>query len=82
MTAAAAVRDWRGLAACRDKDPETFFPQTGHSAAAKLVCAACPVTAECLRLALGTGSRYGVWGGMTEAERRPVPRRRLTRGAA
>lgn len=77
--------DWRHRAACKGADPETFFPLPGHSpAAAKRVCADCPVRVQCLEYALGTGFRYGVWAGTTEAERRPLlaERRRLVRDVA
>jgi WhiB family transcriptional regulator, redox-sensing transcriptional regulator len=67
--------DWRHRAACRDMDPELFFP-LGTSAAnllqidaAKRICRTCPVREPCLRWALNTGDA-GVWGGTTEAERR------------
>ncbi len=69
-------RDWRKSAACRDADPELFFPVSavGPSredvARAKAVCASCPVRRPCLRFALATHQAYGVWGGMTEEERR------------
>jgi WhiB family redox-sensing transcriptional regulator len=66
--------DWRDDAACARTDPETFYPQ-GHTAqameeAAKRVCAGCPVREECLDYALSTGQYVGVWGGLSESERR------------
>ena len=67
--------DWR-VAACRDADPEMFFPlgsgvvADNQAAAAKAVCARCPVTAQCLDWALAAGIIEGVWGGQTEQERR------------
>jgi WhiB family redox-sensing transcriptional regulator len=73
--------DWRDRAVCRNKDPELFFPvgTTGPAldqlAEAKSVCRRCPVTDECLTWALDTGQRSGVWGGLSEEERRQ-PRRR------
>lgn len=73
--------DWRRQAACRDEDPELFFP-VGTSgpallqvAEAKSVCARCPVLAECLTWALETGEDAGVWGGLDEDERRALRRR-------
>src|ERR1700742_3876854 len=73
--------DWRHTAVCRDEDPELFFP-VGNSgpalaqiADAKLVCNRCPVTTECLSWALNTGQDSGVWGGMSEDERRALKRR-------
>ncbi|HYZ53175.1 MAG TPA: WhiB family transcriptional regulator [Streptosporangiaceae bacterium] len=76
--------DWTGLAACRrpDVDPEWFFPvgDTGPAlrevAAAKAVCAGCPVARECLDWALRMGEAAGIWGGTTPEERR-VLRRQL-----
>jgi WhiB family transcriptional regulator, redox-sensing transcriptional regulator len=70
--------DWRHRAACRDVDPELFFPvgTTGPAAdqveQAKAVCRGCPVSATCLSWALDTGQDSGVWGGLTEEERRAV----------
>jgi WhiB family transcriptional regulator, redox-sensing transcriptional regulator len=70
--------DWRHRAACRDEDPELFFPvsETGpgarQTAQAKVVCARCPVRAECLEYALENGLDHGIFGGLTERERRGV----------
>ncbi len=67
--------DWRHRAACRDLDPELFFPLGTSDAnllqidAAKRICRTCPVREPCLQWALNTGDA-GVWGGTTEAERR------------
>ena len=72
---------WRARAACRGEDPELFFPvgATGPALAqiaqAKRVCARCPVREACLSFALGTGQDYGIWGGLTEDERRNLRRR-------
>lgn len=73
--------DWRHKAVCRDEDPELFFP-VGNSgpalaqiADAKLVCNRCPVTTECLTWALESGQDAGVWGGLSEDERRALKRR-------
>lgn len=76
--------DWRVLAACRGIDPELFFPVSPDGPSldevrrAKAVCGDCVVRRECLEFALGTGQRHGVWGGLTEDERRflRVPRQR------
>lgn len=73
--------DWRRRAACRSEDPELFFPiGTGAPALkqteeAKRVCARCPVSAECLGWAMSTRQDAGVWGGLSEAERRSARRR-------
>jgi WhiB family transcriptional regulator, redox-sensing transcriptional regulator len=65
---------WQDQAACRDEDPAMFFPAVGASAAeAKRFCAArCPVRFECLAYAIRRGERFGVWGGMSERERRAL----------
>jgi len=73
--------DWRHRAACRDEDPELFFPVGTSGPAllqiteAKAVCRRCSVSGECLSWALGTGQNDGVWGGMSEDERRALKRR-------
>jgi WhiB family redox-sensing transcriptional regulator len=79
--------DWRHRAACRDEDPELFFP-VGTSgpallqiAEAKIACRRCPVSTECLNWALASGQDAGVWGGMSEEERRVVKRRHARTGA-
>ena len=69
---------WVADALCAQTDPESFFPPKGGSTeAAKRVCAACDVTAECLAYALRTGQDEGIWGGLSRMERRA-----LSRGAA
>ena len=69
--------DWRIDAACRDLDTAIFFPETEEAAAAaKAVCASCPVREACLEFALITRQDDGVWGGLTETERRRLRRRR------
>jgi WhiB family redox-sensing transcriptional regulator len=68
--------EWRDRAACRDTSPELFFPigTTGVALdqidSAKRVCTQCPVASECLDFALATNQEAGVWGGLTEEERR------------
>jgi WhiB family transcriptional regulator, redox-sensing transcriptional regulator len=67
--------NWRDLALCAQTDPESFFPEKGESVRpAKRVCAACEVRAECLQDALDRGERFGVWGGLSERERRALAR--------
>ena len=69
--------DWRKDAACRDLDTAVFFPEDDEGvAAAKAVCATCPVREACLDFALITRQDDGVWGGLDENERRRVRRRR------
>ena len=71
----AAGMDWRSYAACRDVDPDLFFPLGTVGASlpqieqAKQVCRTCPVSMPCLRWALDNGDA-GVWGGTTDEERR------------
>lgn len=73
---------WRELAACRPHDPELFFPlgPAGQSLEdaerAKAICASCPVRRDCLDFALDTSQEYGIWGGLTEDERRVLRHRR------
>lgn len=67
---------WHDRAACRDADPEQFFPPFGVNATeAKEVCGICDVRDECLQYALHEGIVYGVWGGMSERERMALRRR-------
>jgi WhiB family transcriptional regulator, redox-sensing transcriptional regulator len=66
---------WQDQSLCAETDPDAFFPEKGGStAAAKRVCRACPVRSECLEYALANDERFGVWGGMSERERRRVDR--------
>ncbi len=80
LTHVAPARDWRDTAACRDTDPDLFFPvgTTGPAidqiAAAKAVCEVCPSREECLQFALATNQDSGVWGGTSEDERRKLRR--------
>ena len=74
--------DWRHRAACRDEDPELFFPvsEVGpgarQAAEAKAVCARCPVRSRCLDYAIDNGLDHGVFGGTTERERSDLVRAR------
>ena len=73
--------DWRHHALCRDVDPELFFPigNTGPALLqideAKQVCQRCAVMDSCLQWALESGQDSGVWGGLSEDERRALKRR-------
>ena len=77
------VIDWRELAACRDSEPNLFFPvgTTGPALdlieEAKAICAECTVREECLMYALETNQEAGVWGGYAEDERRRLRKRWL-----
>lgn len=70
--------DWRKVAACRDTDPELFFPvgTTGHAIdqieAARAVCLTCEAREPCLEFALATNQESGVWGATSEEERRKL----------
>ena len=73
--------EWRRTAACRDTDPDLFFPvgTTGYALVqidrAKEVCGECPVKVDCLDYALETNQDSGIWGGTSEEERRTLRRR-------
>lgn len=72
--------DWHTEAACRGLNPDLFYGETSdHATDAKAVCATCPVRQECLDYALSNGEYYGIWGGMSERERRSM-RRALNTG--
>ncbi|GAB3181162.1 WhiB family transcriptional regulator [Streptomyces incanus] len=79
--------DWRTRAACRDEDPDLFFPIGTSGPAllqteqAKGVCRRCPVRQQCLDWAMDTGQSLGVWGGTSETERRTLKRRLKARRA-
>jgi WhiB family redox-sensing transcriptional regulator len=72
---------WQQDGLCRQTDAEVFFPEKGQSTrSAKAVCARCPVQAECLEWALEHDERFGIWGGLSERERRKLaPARVRTR---
>ncbi|HJQ00113.1 MAG TPA: WhiB family transcriptional regulator [Jatrophihabitans sp.] len=62
---------WMEFGLCRQTDPEVFFPEKGGSTRdAKRVCAGCEVRSECLLYALEHKERFGIWGGLSERERR------------
>ncbi|MBY0285595.1 MAG: WhiB family transcriptional regulator [Mycobacteriaceae bacterium] len=63
--------EWSARAVCSQTDPEAFYPEKGGSTKdAKKVCQGCPVQKKCLQWALDHDERYGVWGGLSERERR------------
>ncbi|MFF5986930.1 WhiB family transcriptional regulator [Prauserella flavalba] len=80
------IFEWSERAACRDEDPELFFPVSDmgpgaqQTEQAKAICARCPVRAECLTYALESGLDYGIFGGTTERERRALVRRNRAAG--
>lgn len=66
---------WQERALCAQTDPESFFPEKGGSTReAKRVCTTCEVRTECLEYALAHDERFGIWGGLSERERRRVRR--------
>ena len=66
---------WQAEALCAQTDPEAFFPEKGGSTReAKAVCQACQVREDCLEYALANDERFGIWGGMSERERRRLRR--------
>jgi WhiB family redox-sensing transcriptional regulator len=74
--------DWQERALCAQTDPEAFFPEKGGSTKeAKRICSRCPVRAECLDYALAHDERFGVWGGLSERERRHLRRAGLSEQA-
>lgn len=67
---------WAAQAACRTSDPDTLFVQGAAQNRAKAICSGCLVRTDCLADALDNRVEFGVWGGMTERERRALLRRR------
>lgn len=67
---------WQADSLCTQTDPEAFFPEKGGSTRdAKRICAECTVRTECLEYALANDERFGIWGGLSERERRKYRRR-------
>lgn len=70
------VLAWQEQALCAQTDPEAFFPEKGGSTReAKKVCETCTVKQECLEYALAHDERFGIWGGLSERERRRLRKR-------
>lgn len=66
---------WQTDALCAQTDPEAFFPEKGGSTRdAKRICTSCDVRAQCLQYALENDERFGIWGGLSERERRKLRR--------
>ena len=73
----AESKGWQDLANCLGVDPDIFFPERGVSTReAKEVCRGCVVREECLEYALTNGEKFGIWGGLSERERRRIRRQR------
>jgi WhiB family redox-sensing transcriptional regulator len=67
------AEEWQERSLCRQTDPEAFFPERGQSnRAAKAVCRACPVREQCLDYAIRNREQHGIWGGLSDRERRRV----------
>ena len=67
---------WQERALCAQTDPEAFFPEKGGSTReAKRICVGCEVRDECLEYALANDERFGIWGGLSERERRRLKRK-------
>ena len=73
-----AIPDLGGRPLCAETDPDRWFPEKGgdQGRSAKAVCARCPVKDPCLIFALNNDEQFGVWGGMSQQERRRLGRRR------
>ena len=68
---------WQSDSLCAQTDPEAFFPEKGGSTRdAKKICTTCEVKAQCLEYALQNDERFGIWGGLSERERRRLRRAR------
>ncbi|QTX05246.1 WhiB family transcriptional regulator [Agromyces archimandritae] len=67
---------WQSDALCAQTDPEAFFPEKGGSTRdAKKICTGCEVRSQCLEYALANDERFGIWGGLSERERRKLRKR-------
>ena len=72
----AGGMSWQDTALCAQTDPEAFFPEKGGSTReAKRICVGCEVKQECLEYALMQDERFGIWGGLSERERRRLKRK-------
>lgn len=72
---------WQDYANCRGADTDLFFPERGASTRqAKAICAACEVRWECLDFAIEQGEKFGIWGGLSERERRKIRKQRALAG--
>ncbi len=72
---------WQDLANCRGANPDLFFPERGASTrTAKSICRECSVRDACLEFAITSSEKFGIWGGMSERERRRIRRQRALAG--
>jgi WhiB family redox-sensing transcriptional regulator len=75
--------DWQAFAACRGSDRDVFFPSRGEAIGeAVAICQGCPVRAECLEYALINNEQFGVWGGLSERQRKRIRARRRDQQAS
>lgn len=73
---------WHDRANCKGANADLFFPERGASTrSAKAICRECQVRGECLEFALRSGEKFGIWGGLSERERRRVRRERQVAAA-
>lgn len=69
--------EWQDYANCKGADPDLFFPERGASTrAAKAICRECTVQQDCLEFAITSSEKFGIWGAMSERERRKIRRQR------
>lgn len=68
---------WREHAACRGVDTNMFFPEQNMVSAVRMMCATCPVKQECLEYAIVNVIQHGVWGGLSERQRRKIRSKRF-----
>lgn len=77
MSTSESELTWQQFANCLGVDPDLFFPERGASTReAKEVCRSCVVRADCLEFAITNGEKFGIWGGLSERERRRIRRAR------
>ena len=83
VVAGGEDRSWQRRANCMGVDPDLFFPERGASTReAKEVCRGCVVREECLEYAITHSEKFGIWGGLSERERRRIRRRRVLERAS
>ena len=74
---------WQDFANCKGADPDLFFPERGASTRqAKSICRECSVREECLEFAIVSSEKFGIWGGLSERERRKIRKERQIAAAA
>lgn len=80
--ASELANSWQELAKCRGRSSAVFYPQRGvPTASARALCKECAVKQECLHYALENDERFGIWGGLSERERRKLQRERFRRSS-